>query len=197
MAGDDKLGSKLRRTELPSGVIQMGVRSYVPALGRFLTRDPAFGGSANAYEYASGDPVNNFDLTGEKCVGDTAWVKRCKAKKTIAWMKRSNKNGAVILRLKTQRAAEYFAYSLNRNYIKEPQQKAGKWRREELSNLYRRARESRIRESLMPTDPFSCSDLSIGLGLAGMVIAKAPWGVGLVISGAGLGPDIAEEAGVC
>ena len=63
------LGIKRRRTQLPSGVIQMGVRSYVPALGRFLTRDPVFGGSANAYEYAAGDPVNNFDLTGEKCSG--------------------------------------------------------------------------------------------------------------------------------
>ena len=34
------LGSKLRRTELPSGVIQMGVRSYVPALGRFPHAGP-------------------------------------------------------------------------------------------------------------------------------------------------------------
>jgi RHS repeat-associated protein len=61
------LGSKMRRTELPSGVIQMGVRSYVPAMGRFLTPDPVCGGSANAYEYANGDPVNNLDLTGERC----------------------------------------------------------------------------------------------------------------------------------
>jgi hypothetical protein len=30
------LGKATRRTELPSGVIQMGVRSYVPAPGRFI-----------------------------------------------------------------------------------------------------------------------------------------------------------------
>jgi RHS repeat-associated protein len=91
------LGAKSRRTELPSGVIQMGVRSYVPALGRFLSVDPVPGGSANAYEYAAGDPVNNFDLTGEKCVGSQAWIERCKTKKTVAWLKRSNKNRAIII----------------------------------------------------------------------------------------------------
>jgi RHS repeat-associated protein len=59
------LGSKQRRTELPSGIIQMGVRGYVPTIGRFISIDPVSGGSANAYDYANADPVNGLDLTGE------------------------------------------------------------------------------------------------------------------------------------
>jgi RHS repeat-associated protein len=60
------LGGQGRRTELPTGVIQMGARSYVPTLGRFLSVDSMPGGSANAYDYANQDPVNNVDLSGEK-----------------------------------------------------------------------------------------------------------------------------------
>jgi RHS repeat-associated protein len=58
-------GGKQRRTELPSGIIQMGARSYVPSVGRFLTPDPVLGGSANPYDYAEQDPINRFDLNGE------------------------------------------------------------------------------------------------------------------------------------
>ena len=60
------LGGMQRRTELPSGIVQMGARSYVPAIGRFLSTDPIAGGSANAYDYGNADPVNQFDPTGMK-----------------------------------------------------------------------------------------------------------------------------------
>jgi RHS repeat-associated protein len=60
------LGGKQRRTELESGVIQMGARSYVPAIGRFISVDPVKGGSASSYDYANADPVNGLDLSGER-----------------------------------------------------------------------------------------------------------------------------------
>ncbi|MGW0252637.1 PA14 domain-containing protein [Nocardia goodfellowii] len=44
--------------------LEMGARTYLPALGRFLQVDPVTGGSANNYEYCNGDPVNYQDLTG-------------------------------------------------------------------------------------------------------------------------------------
>jgi RHS repeat-associated protein len=59
------LGALEIPTELPSGVMGMGARSYVPQLGRFLQPDPRPGGSANAYSYTFGDPVNTSDPSGE------------------------------------------------------------------------------------------------------------------------------------
>ncbi|MFD0686143.1 PA14 domain-containing protein [Actinomadura fibrosa] len=44
--------------------LEMGARTYLPALGRFLQTDPVSGGSANNYDYANADPINNRDLTG-------------------------------------------------------------------------------------------------------------------------------------
>ena len=58
------LGSHQRRTEFASGIVQMGVRTYVPAMGRFTSLDRVLGGSANSYDYANQDPLNQLDLTG-------------------------------------------------------------------------------------------------------------------------------------
>ena len=58
------LGTLQLPTELPSGIIAMGTRSYVPQIGRFLQDDPIPGGSANAYTYTYGDPINTNDPTG-------------------------------------------------------------------------------------------------------------------------------------
>lgn len=63
------LGGGERSTETQTGTSLMGVRIYQPQLGRFLQKDPVRGGSANAYDYANQDPLNQLDLDGR-----AAWV---------------------------------------------------------------------------------------------------------------------------
>ena len=47
-----------------AGPVEMGVRVYMPSVGRFLQPDPIDGGSANAYDYGFQNPVNASDLSG-------------------------------------------------------------------------------------------------------------------------------------
>ncbi|MEU5115565.1 RHS repeat-associated core domain-containing protein [Streptomyces longwoodensis] len=72
------LGGKQRSSETLTGLTLMGVRLYNPATGRFLSTDPVPGGSANAYEYCNGDPINQFDLDGK-------WSWRKLARSTGRW----------------------------------------------------------------------------------------------------------------
>jgi RHS repeat-associated protein len=67
------VGAHERTTELPSGVIGMGARAYVPQLGRFLQVDPVFGGSANDYDYVDQDAPNQFDIDGRRV---KSWLQR-------------------------------------------------------------------------------------------------------------------------
>jgi RHS repeat-associated protein len=184
------LGSKLRRTELPSGVIQMGVRSYVPALGRFLTRDPVFGGSANAYEYASGDPVNQFDLTGEKCVGKKkGWAGRCKAKKDAAYkrdrraVRKANRTGKLSIR-----TTEGGLKALVRKplLLERLATKVHRWEVEDLRKLRRAAVAGAGNPP--PSGESLCDSTSKAanvVGPAGVVAAPFSGGLGFVLSGVG------------
>jgi RHS repeat-associated protein len=58
------LGGKQRSTETLTGLTLMGIRLYNPTTGRFLSTDPVYGGNANAYEYVTADPLNQYDLDG-------------------------------------------------------------------------------------------------------------------------------------
>jgi RHS repeat-associated protein len=68
------LGAAQRPNLLNGAAVGMGARTYVPELGRFLEPDPVPGGSANAYDYAFQDPVNQSDPAGTYTVATPDWV---------------------------------------------------------------------------------------------------------------------------
>jgi RHS repeat-associated protein len=52
-------------TDQPTGLVNDRARFYQPQEGGFTTRDPLFDQTDTAYTYASGDPVNNADPSGD------------------------------------------------------------------------------------------------------------------------------------
>ena len=82
-------------------------RAFLRAeLGRFLTPDPVTGGSANAYDYANPDPVNKFDLTGEKLCRQVygGWVCGGNAKAlSVAIRKKAKREARLALKRRYKR----------------------------------------------------------------------------------------------
>lgn len=71
------LGAQQRRSDPATGLVQMGVRSYDPIHGRFLTEDPiavtiGMGQLGDRYTYAANNPPNLTDLTGRSIFEDIA-----------------------------------------------------------------------------------------------------------------------------
>lgn len=58
------LGFAGEYTDAESGLQYLRARSYDPATGQFLTRDPMVDETGDPYAYADGDPIDNVDPTG-------------------------------------------------------------------------------------------------------------------------------------
>ena len=57
-----------KKLDTLTNLIEMGVRPYDAALGRFVSVDPVEGGALNAYDFADQDCVNKYDLDGRLTV---------------------------------------------------------------------------------------------------------------------------------
>ena len=69
------LGAHQRRTDIMTGLTQMGVREYDSTVGSFASEDPimgnyGFGQSLNRHAYAWDNPLTILDLTGLSIFGD-------------------------------------------------------------------------------------------------------------------------------
>jgi RHS repeat-associated protein len=193
------LGNKARRTQLPSGVIQMGVRTYVPALGRFLTPDPVRGGSANAYDYADQDPVNGYDLTGEchplrnrHCSGPPSPQEKREARK-------ANKVHHIRVHFDTKRGAEHFMHYLQHatRFLARMQRKVAKWEAADIREMQERARKSSGEEGAAVDEKGECGKAGLAIGAAGLALGPASAGGGFVVSLGGLAIGAAGEFGLC
>jgi RHS repeat-associated protein len=178
------LGGKQRRTELPSGVIQMGKRSYVPALGRFLTPDPVPGGSANAYDYADQDPVNAFDLGGEKLCRHLSELSNVEVCANTA--KGLRKRVEHVVRVANRIEKKYHTWRNEHPHAKKPTEKDG-WTPCKVGGV------------AAATVGTFLSTIGVGLDATGI---GAPAGVPLTLVGgtsdlAGVGADEAHDAGWC
>jgi RHS repeat-associated protein len=202
------LGGKARRTELSSGVMQMGARSYIPQLGRFLTPDPVRGGSANPYDYANQDPINQFDLSGE-CSNPKHPECHLGLERAT---KKANRTGVIHVRFKSRAAAErfraWFKSTRATAFLERIEARKKHWEEREIHEVLQKAREANRREGIFgpppapssnPDEPTFCEGVSVASGSVSAGFLFVPGGQG-ISGGSGLlsfVADIAHRATGC